>query len=472
MPAFPTDVRVPAWPGVSESPRNAQPKARGRRPRKGWRFPVLVITCLLACLPVAASADEEVGRIDPPLELVRAYPHLEFDDNATALAIAPDSPPRAVVAFQRGQVRVLPEDRLGAEAPLFLDLRETMREETDFEEGLHGLAFHPKFATQRRVYVCYSQRGPRRTVLSEFIVPEGEEFRADRRSERVLLEYPHPLGFHWSGCLAFGPDGFLYVSLGDGGLRDDPYRLAQNLWSLHAKILRLDVDGRSAGLAYRIPPDNPFAGQQEVRGEIWATGLRNVWGLAFDVPTGTLWCGDVGQDLWEEVNVIQRGGNYGWSEREGAARFVTRAKAPEEGGPFIDPIYSYLHTRGISIVGGYVYRANRLGRLRGKYLFGDWGRGKVWALSWKLDAPTATDVVMLHERIGEEPRFNPTVIGPDAAGEPLIFSHSPSVIYTLAEPPGFVEADSPTDPAGDATTPDPVPPLEPGTDDALENEAS
>lgn len=425
-----------------------------------------ILPLLTASLLTPAGAAES----ESPFHLVPAYPHLVFDDNATAAAVVPGAAHRVVVALQRGQVRVLPEDRDSSEAPLFLDLQERMKEETDFEEGLHGLAFHPDFAHTRRVYLCYSQRGPRRTVLSEFIVPEDGPFQADRKTERVLLEFPHPLGNHWGGGIAFGPDGFLYVGIGDGGLRNDPYRLGQNLWTLHGKILRLDVDGRSAGLGYRIPPDNPFASKQEIRGEIWATGLRNPWGMSFDRESGTLWCGDVGQDSWEEVNLIKAGGNYGWSEREGAARFSARTQAqePEEGGPFIDPVHCYPHTEGISITGGFVYRGRRLPQLEGRYLFGDWGVGKLWDLSWDAASGSAQEVRLLYAKPADHPGFNPTVIAPDADGEPLIFSHHPSMVYTLDEPPVFAHTDS--DPPDGPNAPPPIESIEPPGDNPNDSE--
>jgi glucose/arabinose dehydrogenase len=378
--------------------------------------------------PSAASAQQL------PLKLTPAYHALSFDDNATALAITPGDEPRAVVAFQRGQIRVLPQDRNSAEAPLFLDLREKMREETGFEEGLHGLAFHPSFATEKRVFLCYSQRDPKRTVLSEFKVFADGPLRADPASEQILLDLPHPLGNHFGGGIAFGPDGFLYIGIGDGGVRDDPYRLGQNLWTLHGKILRIDINGRTHSQAYRIPPGNPFADKQEIRDEIWASGFRNPWGMSFDKTTGTLWCGDVGQDSWEEINLVKPGGNYGWSEREGPARFTSRAHTTEEGGGFIDPIHSYPHSEGISVTGGYVYRGKRLRGLQGNYLFGDWGTGIIWALSWDEKEGTALGTRALYATPPDTIRFNPTVIAADAEGEPLFFSHSPSVIYTLTEP--------------------------------------
>ncbi|RYD24605.1 MAG: hypothetical protein EOP87_25815, partial [Verrucomicrobiaceae bacterium] len=355
------------------------------------RSTFLSLRAVFTVLPLVST-----GFAQRPMDLVPAFPRLTFDDNATASAIVPGANGRVVVALQRGQMRVLPEDRNSAEAPMFLDLREKMKEETDFEEGLHGIAFHPRFAETRRVYVCYSQRGPRRTVLSEFMVPEGDVFQADARSERIVLEYPHPLGNHWGGGIAFGPEGFLYVGIGDGGLRDDPYRLSQNLWSLHGKILRLDVDKRSAGLGYGIPTDNPFADKQEVRGEIWASGFRNPWGMAFDAVSGALWCADVGQDKWEEINLVKKGGNYGWSERDGPERFEPRAATAQEAGPFVEPLYSYPHTVGISITGGYVYRGGRLTGMKDHYLFGDWGMGKIWIMAPTGDAGGTPEVTQIH----------------------------------------------------------------------------
>lgn len=230
---------------------------------------------------------------EAPLHLSPAFPNLVLDDTVTAMAITPDKPQRTVVACQQGRLRVLPPDRNATDAPLFLDLTEKIQGQYNFEDGLHGMAFHPAFAKERRVYVCYSRLNPRRTVLSEFTVPKDGPFEADAASERIVLEFGHPMGNHWGGGIAFGPDGFLYIGIGDGGVRDDPYRLGQNLWTLHGKILRIDVNGRGPGLAYSIPTDNPFTGKQEVRDEIWASGIRNPWGMSFDRATGTLWCADV-----------------------------------------------------------------------------------------------------------------------------------------------------------------------------------
>lgn len=402
--------------------------------------------------------------ISPRFELVPAYPNLSFDDNASAATVIPDGSGRVAVGLQRGQIRLLPEDHEATDAPMFLDLRDKLRDETEFEEGLHGIAFHPDFKANGRFYVCYTQRGPRRTVLSEFIA-QGQT--VDRRSERVLLEYPHPLANHWGGGIAFGADGYLYLGIGDGGLRDDPYRLGQNLWSLHGKVLRLDVDRRSEGLAYGIPADNPFVDRQEVRPEIWAIGFRNPWGMSFDRKTGTLWCGDVGQERWEEVNLIKRGANYGWSEMEGPERLAARTVSSEDEASFVKPIHTYGRESGISITGGFVYRGSRLPSLEGQYLFGDWGVGRVWSLKWDRHQESAEAPGLLYERPADGDGFNPTVIVPDADGEPLLFSHYPSMIYTLKEPERLAST-VPDDEVIDEVIPepegDPIPPAEPVDD--------
>lgn len=385
---------------------------------------------ILLTLFSAALAHGQAGSSP---RLVPRLPNLVFEDNASAAAVVPDGTGRMVIGLQRGMLKVMPQSSDATSASTFLDLREKMKEETDFEEGMHGIAFHPDFKNNRRVFLSYSQRGPRRTIVSEFTVPAGGDFQADPASERIVLEYPHPLGNHWGGGVAFGPDGLLYIAIGDGGLRDDPYRLSQNLWSLHGKILRIDVDSRSPGLAYGIPKDNPFVNRQEIRDEIWAYGFRNPWSISFDRPTGNLWCADVGQDKWEEVNLVKPGGNYGWSERDGPERFSTREKTPEESGPFVEPYHAYPHSEGISITGGYVYRGKKLPSLVGCYLFADWGTGKIWAIPAEGKAPGEAPRLLFAKTPEDHPQFNPTVFAADAAGEPLLFSHSPAVVYTLEE---------------------------------------
>ena len=257
----------------------------------------------------------------PGFRLARIAFDREFD-SPVMLTTMPESDGEQVVAMQRGEFCALRMDSTTEWRP-FLDFRERMKDILLFEEGVHGIAFHPQFATNRLFYLSYSQNEPRRTVISEMRATEGESPVAIPETERIVLEVQQPLADHWGGHLAFGPDGMLYIALGDGGLRDDPYRLAQNPWVLHGKILRIDVNSRTQRLPYGIPQDNPFTGEQTMRHEIYALGLRNPWGLSFDAKTGHLWCADVGQDLWEEINMIKKGANYGWPTIGFGANYVT-----------------------------------------------------------------------------------------------------------------------------------------------------
>jgi quinoprotein glucose dehydrogenase len=342
---------------------------------------------------------------------------------------------REVLVQQRGEVWVLPANDVVGQPKRFLDFRKPLKDAILFEEGFHGLAFHPQYAKNGKFYLSYSTTNPRRTVISEMKCFSGEPLRANPASERILMEVPHPMANHFAGGLAFGPDGMLYAAIGDGGLRDDPYRLSQNPFVLYGKMLRLDVDKRSGNLPYGIPKDNPFAAVQEVRPEIWALGLRNPWGFSFDSVTGDLWLADVGQDIWEEINLIKKGGNYGWSDRDGprSSPFVLQPFLPDR--KYEEPVFAYTHAEGISVTGGFVYRGSRLPRLEGCYLFADWGSGAVWGLRYDPDSKQVTERVLLFRRPeSNEPSFNPTMIAPDSAGEIVILSQE-GTVYTLTDAP-------------------------------------
>jgi quinoprotein glucose dehydrogenase len=206
-----------------------------------------------------------------------------------------------------------------------------------------------------------------------------------------LLRVKQPYWNHNGGTLAFGPDGMLYVALGDGGNGGDPHRNGQNLTTLLGSILRIDVDHQDDGKNYAIPKDNPFVGKTIVSGrakdkevavapEIYAYGFRNVWRLSFDQKTGSLWAADVGQGLWEEINIVQSGGNYGWNMREAQHWFRPDGNDTQEG--LIDPIWEYHHDIGKSITGGSVYRGRRVPELVGKYVYADYVSGLLWALDY------------------------------------------------------------------------------------------
>ncbi|WP_009965167.1 PQQ-dependent sugar dehydrogenase [Verrucomicrobium spinosum] len=334
--------------------------------------PTLLSALAVGLLAVDASA----------YTLKPAYPNV-VTELPTSAIIPPDGSNRLFLLQQRGKILVLPKDESSADAKVFLDFTSRAMEAKDgkFEEGLLGLAFHPEFAKNRKFYVYYSQQDPKRSIVSEFQVSEGDPNQADLKTERILLEVPQPFWNHNSGNLLFGPDGSLYIAFGDGGKRDDVTRTAQNPFSLLGKILRIDVNTKQGSRQYGLPADNPFPNVNGTRPEIYALGLRNPWGLSFDAD-GTLWCADVGQDIWEEINLIEKGGNYGWSYREGARPFPIRTDAPPADAKFIEPIHEYPHSDGISITGGFIYRGEKLPNLKGAYIYGDWAFGKIWALKY------------------------------------------------------------------------------------------
>ena len=282
----------------------------------------------------------------------------------------------------------------------FLDIRDRVQyDDNQNEEGFLGLAFHPKFKENGEFFVYYSAKptpeNPHLSVISRFRVSKDDPNRADPKSEEVLMTIKQPFWNHNGGTLVFGPDGYLYIGLGDGGLRDDPQGNGQNLKALLGKILRIDVDHKAPGLQYAIPKDNPFVDRgDKARGEIWAYGIRNVWRIAFDRETGDLWAGEVGQDTWEEIDIITRGGNYGWNLREAKHAFTPKDKPNQKGSPprpdLIEPIWEYNHSVGKSITGGSVYRGKQVPELAGAYIYADYVTGQIWALWYDRDKKQVT----------------------------------------------------------------------------------
>jgi glucose/arabinose dehydrogenase len=314
------------------------------------------------------------------------------------LAMAPGQPDR-VYLVEQGVVRPgfasrVQTLRLGdAAATTFLDLSD--RTLKGGEAGFLGLAFHPGYADNGRVFASYTASSPLRSVISEFTRSASDPLRADPASERVLLEVPQPEGNHNAGQITFGPDGYLYISLGDGGGGGDPEQNGQDTTTLLGAILRIDVDTVPEGQPYGIPDTNPFAlTDGPDRDEIYAYGFRNPWRFAFDGQGGDLWVMDVGQDAWEEVNRVEVGKNYGWNAVEGPECFLVGCDLSA----FEMPFFSYSHsnaTGGFSISGGMVYRGTALPSLQGQVLYADYVTRRVWALDASGSEPDTTHLVTL-----------------------------------------------------------------------------
>jgi glucose/arabinose dehydrogenase len=314
--------------------------------------------------------------------LVRVFSPLFFN-KPLLLVQAPDDPARWYVVEQQGAIRTF---RSGdVQAAVFANL--VSRILSGGERGLLGMAFHPDYPTTPEVFLSYTAAGNGHSVISRFAVNPGG-LSLNPNSEEILLEQSQPFANHNGGNLVFGPDdGFLYIGLGDGGSSGDPNDNAQNTTTLLGAILRIDVDG---GAPYTIPPDNPFAGNALCTTitnadcpEIYAWGLRNPWRFSFDSGSSppTLWLGDVGQNAWEEVNRIENGGNYGWRCFEGNHPFNQTDCILGGGAPYLFPVVEYPHTDGnCSVTGGYVYRGSLLPELNGRYIFGDFCSGRVWAV--------------------------------------------------------------------------------------------
>ncbi|MGI9472027.1 MAG: PQQ-dependent sugar dehydrogenase, partial [Rubripirellula sp.] len=304
------------------------------------------------------------------------------------LTYAKDGTNRLFAASQFGEIWAF-ENRPDVEkSHLFLDLRGKVKDFSSRganEQGLLGLAMHPDFKKNGHFYVYYSHPTEPKSILSRFTVSSDDPNQADPDSEQVVMEIEQPFQNHNGGAIEFGPDGYLYIGLGDGGDRNDPHGNGQNLGTLLGSILRIDVDHPSDGNNYGIPADNPFVDVSGARPEIYAHGVRNPWRIAFDKNTGTMWAGDVGQELWEEVVVIEKGGNYGWSGREGSHAFGNRP-AVEGVSAAKEPVWEYDHQIGKSITGGRVVNSSRLPELTGKYLYADYVTGTVWALTYDANS--------------------------------------------------------------------------------------
>jgi glucose/arabinose dehydrogenase len=301
-----------------------------------------------------------------------------------------DGSGRLFVAEQAGRIRIV-EDGALVQRP-FLDIR--ARISSGGERGLLGIAVHPGYPTDPRIFVDYTDLNGN-TVVSSFRVSADDPDTADPDSETVILRVQQPFANHNGGGTVFGPDGMLYVALGDGGSGGDPQGNGQRLDTLLAKILRIDVDHPAGGRGYGIPPDNPFVGTSGARPEIWLTGLRNPFRFRFDRGTGDLWIGDVGQGSWEEIDVAragQKGLNYGWNRMEGFHCFQPQQPCDQSG--LTLPVAEYGHDLGCAVIGGVVARGAAAGRLQGGYVFGDDCSDNLWLMSPVGDQRREPDIVL------------------------------------------------------------------------------
>ncbi|MFO0929488.1 MAG: PQQ-dependent sugar dehydrogenase [Gemmataceae bacterium] len=367
-------------------------------PSRAIRRPLVVVALLVSLAAAAGPGRTTTGRVawttsrvvgspdpPPPYQVVRAFPRLKFDH---PLLMA--RPPKGDRLFVGEQAGVLYSflDRPDARAELFLDLRtelKTVRRLADAKEveSVYGLAFHPRFESNHQCFICYTLRaGDGRanlkdgTRVSRFTVRPGDPPRVDPASEEILLTFLQ--GGHNGGDLHFGPDGMLYISTGDAASPNppDPLNTGQDVADLLSSILRIDVDRKDAGKNYAVPRDNPFVRLKGAAPEVWAYGFRNPWRMAFDAPTGALYVGDVGWELWESVHRVEKGGNYGWAAMEGPQPIKPEKVGPT---PISPPLIQLSHAVGCSVTGGRVYRGQKFPELRGAYVFGDWETRRLWA---------------------------------------------------------------------------------------------
>lgn len=359
--------------------------------------------------------------VTPPVtvayQAVEAFPKLSFN-SPVDFTHANDGSNRLFVVEQRGVIQSFENNSNTETKSVFLDV--VGRVSSGGEMGLLGLAFHPDFKNNGFFFVNYTRNSPRRqTVISRFKVNAQA---ADPSSETILLTFDQPFTNHNGGQIAFGAEGFLYIATGDGGSSGDPQNYAQNRASLLGKMLRIDVNSTSKG-NYGIPKDNPYVGNtQGFREEIYAYGLRNPWRFSFDSVTKDLWTGDVGQNKVEEIDLIIKGGNYGWKVKEGNSCYSGDCSQAN----LIAPVWEYQQgSDGRSVTGGIVYRGKKYTDLVGKYFCGDYVSGKIWALTYDGKTVTKNDVITNVSTV--------SAFGQDANGEMYMLNLGNGKVYTLAK---------------------------------------
>jgi glucose/arabinose dehydrogenase len=373
--------------------------------------------------PATTAIHGSKGSFDASSVDVALEPIVEIPGGPLGAVDAADGSGRLFVVAQDGRIWIVKNGVRAAEP--FLDISDGIS--SGAERGLLGLAFHPDYPSDPHFYVDYTdQHGD--TVVSSWTASSNPD-TADGGSEQILLKVDQPFANHNGGSLQFGPDGFLYVSLGDGGSGGDPQGNGQRLNTELAKILRVDVDHPSGGNRYGIPPDNPFVGRDGARPEIWLTGLRNPWRMSFDRASGDLWIGDVGQGAYEEIDVVRAGSgggqNFGWNTTEGFHCF--RSSGCDQDG-LTPPVTEYTHDgRNCAVTGGYVYRGAEYPELRGGYVFADYCSGRVWAIDSGQDEVREPRVVLESGRAMSS-------FGEDEDGELYVTDLSGMLLHLTASP--------------------------------------
>lgn len=365
----------------------------------------------------SGNSVDKTGPHDPIKEvtLERVFSNLELK-RLTNLLHTPSHPDHIFVTSQSGQIHMLPNDPETTRSRIFLDLGNRVNTSNN-EEGLLGLAFDPEYSTNGHFYVHYSADGPRRSVISRLSLSNDEAMQGDIETEVIILEISQPYGNHNGGQIAFGRDGYLYIGLGDGGAGGDPLGNGQNTNNLLGTILRIDVNNVSQNQGYEMPPDNPFLDTDGVRDEIWAYGFRNPWRFSFDRETNLLWVADVGQNKWEEINIVERGLNYGWNTMEGNHCFDSNQCVNEN---LQMPVAEYGRSEGCSITGGFVYRGDQIKWLNGVYIYGDFCSGKIWGL--RVYQQTIQEHGLLVDSA-----LNITSFGEDASGTIYVLSRNEGI---------------------------------------------
>jgi len=336
-------------------------------------FSGLALMILLCSFSLRTTASSQV---EGDVIQVKLEPVLTGLNSPLYVTSAHDGANRLFIVEQGGRIKVL---QPGASTPtVFLNITPSVL--SGGERGLLGLAFHPQFSTNRRFFVNFTRQPDGATVIAEFRVSENDPNLAETAGTALLL-IPQPFANHNGGMVEFGPDGYLYIGMGDGGSANDPGNRAQNINELLGKILRIDVDHPNGSIPYSSPPDNPFFGATQGRDETYALGLRNPWRFSFDRRTGELYVGDVGQYAWEEIDIVTRGGNYGWRVTEGNHCNPGIGAGVCSMTGFVPAIAEYFHSAGrCSITGGYVYRGPSGTLPFGSYVYADYCTGEIFLL--------------------------------------------------------------------------------------------